>query len=290
MYPTHYKLGLAATLLAFASSITAFAGGAPVDKGASAPTADFFWRSSVQKEETVLLVNKGGVISGRLLFTPTEIIKIQDYFTEREWKPEDSVTVHGADLIVKQGASLPFMNEDALYPPKAGTDSAGNPVTAGTGTLRPAPAVAWLTTSGRPIVAADGNSFVKHQIRVTYRHRPAEWTERGGPEPSSQIARLPRVMRLLTARQPLKIVVFGDSISAGANASGVPIKKNANENWPGTPYAPFQKAYPGRLADKLHERFGSEVTLVNLSVGGMATPSALKCVDRGKRGQATFLD
>ena len=220
----------------------------------------YFWNSPIMREETVLMVRKEGLVSGRLLFRPIEILKIEDYFTKREWKPAEVVTAAGTSLILRDGAPLPFIEERELFPPK------------------PEKKPAFATKDGRPIIAGDGTSFVKNQIRVTYRHRPNEWAERGGAVPECQGDRLPRTLQLLKEHRPLKMVVFGDSISAGANASGVPVRKSPSEYWPGTPYPPCRKAYPGRLVDSLHELFGSEITLVNCSLGGMATPGALKVV------------
>ena len=62
---------------------------------------------------------------------------------------------------------------------------------------------------------------------------------------------------MLKAKKPLKLVVLGDSISAGYNASGM------------TQVAPGTPPYPALVASGLERVFGSPVTLANLSVGGM---------------------
>lgn len=61
----------------------------------------------------------------------------------------------------------------------------------------------------------------------------------------------------LHAKQPVKLVVLGDSISTEADASAI-----ANV-WPNQP------GYPTLVARGLETRFGSKVTLTNLSKGGM---------------------
>ncbi len=61
----------------------------------------------------------------------------------------------------------------------------------------------------------------------------------------------------LRAKQPAKLVMLGDSISTGGDASAVA------QVWP------HQPGYPGLVARALETRFGGKVTLSNLSKGGM---------------------
>ncbi|MFO0952198.1 MAG: hypothetical protein U0835_13820 [Isosphaeraceae bacterium] len=68
---------------------------------------------------------------------------------------------------------------------------------------------------------------------------------------------LARTVQKLKDRKPVRIVVLGDSISTGCNASG----------WAEGP--PFQPAYPELVRRHLHESYGGPVELTNLSVGGM---------------------
>jgi lysophospholipase L1-like esterase len=98
------------------------------------------------------------------------------------------------------------------------------------------------------------------QTCVTYTHAPNLW-QAGVPRFDSNA--LPRSVRKLRARQPLTIVVVGDSISAGCNASG----------WAGAP--PFQPPYPELLQIHLENRFGASVHLRNLAVDGTQAHSVL---------------
>ena len=99
-----------------------------------------------------------------------------------------------------------------------------------------------------------GEKHFFHDRQVSAAYEPAErWS---GPVPAADALGLSLTMERLAAREPLKIVVLGDSISTGANASGV---EGA---------LPGQPGYPDLVADGLHQRFGSVVELTNLSVGG----------------------
>jgi lysophospholipase L1-like esterase len=108
------------------------------------------------------------------------------------------------------------------------------------------------------------------QTIITYEHDAGAWT---GPKPSFDPAALPRTVAKLGRGEPLSIVVLGDSISTGCNASG----------WGGG--APFQPAYQDLLSLHLKKSFGSEIGLTNLSVGGMDTAWALTMLDKVAEGE-----
>jgi acyl-CoA thioesterase I len=98
--------------------------------------------------------------------------------------------------------------------------------------------------------------YAEMQTCITYRHDSDAGTS---PVPRFDPRALPRAVSRLQNREPLSIVVLGDSISAGANASAL------------FDAAPFQPAYPELLGLHLQKRFGGEVNLVNLAVGGTDT-------------------
>ncbi|HVJ67352.1 MAG TPA: SGNH/GDSL hydrolase family protein, partial [Caulifigura sp.] len=91
--------------------------------------------------------------------------------------------------------------------------------------------------------------------------KDARWD---GPRPESAREQLPRLTARLKAKQPVHILVAGDSISAGGNASKV---TNAS---PGCP------AFPELVAGALQRATGSEVSLTNVAVGGWTSDQGLK--------------
>ena len=70
-------------------------------------------------------------------------------------------------------------------------------------------------------------------------------------------AQLGKLRARLAAKQPVKLVMFGDSISTEADASAL------------SKAAPNQPGYPTLVAQELEKKTGAKVTLVNLSKGGM---------------------
>lgn len=103
------------------------------------------------------------------------------------------------------------------------------------------------------------------QTCITYTHAENLWK---GPAPKFDRTALPRTIDRLEKKQPLTIVVIGDSISTGCNASG----------WAGA--APFQPGYPELLREHLDHRYQTKVTLSNISVGGMDTAWATTMIDK----------
>lgn len=102
------------------------------------------------------------------------------------------------------------------------------------------------------------------QTVVTYEHAPGLWA---APVPRFDPAALPTALRKLRDREPLKVVVLGDSISTGCNASG----------WAGGP--PFQPGYPDLVARRLRAQYGGPVEVANLAVGGKDSAWGLTMVD-----------
>ena len=94
------------------------------------------------------------------------------------------------------------------------------------------------------------------QVVVTYTHRKNEWKV-----PPGQFAAkdLPRTLKKLKEHKPVSMVLFGDSISTGCNAS----------KWANT--APFQPFYADLLVQQLEIAYKSKITLTNFSKGGMTS-------------------
>jgi acyl-CoA thioesterase-1 len=192
-----------------------------------------FWRSKVMQDEPILFIQEDGkpVATGRLLFTPraTPTISDPDHTMKYEdgkdyvWKP-------GSDTIELTATSrIPFKTAAQMVPPP------GSP----------------NTLNG--VLFSEGRFFHDLQVQVTYEHA-GTWALQDSPQPEQ----LTRSLGKLRAKQPLKIVALGDSITEGYNASGF----KASEA------PPYQPAYPQLVANTLQERFGSKVTLANLGRAG----------------------
>lgn len=98
-----------------------------------------------------------------------------------------------------------------------------------------------------------GDFFHQRQICVTYTCAPGGWT---GHRPEKAACKLPHTFEKLRSGTPLTAVVYGDSISAGANSS-----KNSNAS-------PFQPPYAELFIEGLRTHFNCPIEFHNPSVGG----------------------
>ncbi|NQV27845.1 MAG: SGNH/GDSL hydrolase family protein [Rhodopirellula sp.] len=107
--------------------------------------------------------------------------------------------------------------------------------------------------------------YADMQTCITDRREPGAWK---GSVSKFDPKSLPRSATRLTKREPLTIITLGDSISAGATASAL------------YDVAPYQPAYPELVRRELAERFGGEVQMTNLAVGGTDTDWGLTQIEK----------
>lgn len=106
--------------------------------------------------------------------------------------------------------------------------------------------------------------YHERQIAVSYEPASRDWSFAPA---ISKIDQLPRLKKLLEEKKPVKVVLFGDSISAGGDCSslhGIP---------------PFQLNYGELVAKKLAKHYGSEVTFINPSRPGATSAYGLGQVE-----------
>jgi acyl-CoA thioesterase-1 len=201
------------------------------------------WAAAEVDDEPLFFLQAAGdeAATARLLFAPKDAPRLRSATGEKSYEVGRDFTWRpgGREVVLTKGSRIPFKTQaEVLLPP-------GSPNS-----------IAASRDGAAHVLFGEGRFFHDQQVLAAY--TPAErWT---GPVPAADPAGLARTIARLAARQPVKVVVLGDSISTGANASGVV----------GAP--PGQMGYPDLVAAALHRRFGGPVTLKNLSVGGMNAP------------------
>ena len=211
-----------------------------------------FWEGTVTHGESVLFIRDPETGSARasVLFPIQKILAVRSSAGDVTYEP-------GRDYVVE-----PDSREIAL-PPGSRIKS-----------VAPAELRRPANTQKYQLTHRDGNGEIYfgsrleyHDLQacITYQHAPGLWQP---AVPKFDPQALPASVFKLLNKKPLSLVVLGDSISAGCNASG----------WAEGP--PFQPAYPELLQRHLSERFQGKVNLHNLSVGGRDTAWAVEMVDK----------
>ncbi len=109
----------------------------------------------------------------------------------------------------------------------------------------------------------EGNWFHTHMVYISYKHTATN--EKVG-ETFDEKA-LPNTLAILKAKKPLRVVLYGDSISHGANASGLSLT---------IPYAP---SWGDQVAQELRKYYKAPVVYFNRALGGTGTNWGVKNVE-----------
>jgi acyl-CoA thioesterase-1 len=208
-----------------------------------------FWRATEIREPLFFIRGTHGEPPKcQLLFKPTEVVLVRSAKREKTFEAGKDFTVDLATGTIElpAGSKIPVTTEEQLYP---------------------------LMTSNLPKIARQGGDrthgiffgegAVYHnlQVEATYRFKPGQWK---GQVPKYAGQSLPKAIAKLQAKQPITLMLCGDSISAGANAS---LLTHAP---PGCP------DYGKLTALALEHHFGSKVTFINHAVGGWTSGNGLQ--------------
>ncbi len=201
-----------------------------------------FWKGGKVVEESVILVEKEGKRVGNLLFSPSRILSVKSYddskiFEEKEYRFE------GRQIIAALNSSLPYMTEAFTH----GGDGAKEQ---GLSTME-------------DLVFTEDCGIVRFQIKVTYEYEESDWEIL----PPFKGDKLLHTLEMGQAKQPLKVVLYGDSISAGCHASSV------------LGYGACLPIWGQTITEALGEKFSVDATLQNLSVGGYISRHGLESVE-----------
>lgn len=214
-----------------------------------------FWRSTRQTETILPIQNQTGARpQASLLFRPSRILSVTSadgltvYTPGKDYLADDRQGI----ITLPAGSRIPFRTRSQLRP----TADENRQLFGGNDPV-----------SAPGIFFSEGGVYQGFQTSIEYDCRSGQWK---GPVPAFAGDRLPRTMALLRAAKPLHLLVMGDSISAGANASG----------YLGS--APESPAYPALTAAALERVYGSPVYLQNVAVSGWrASDGAAQAAKRG---------
>jgi len=211
-----------------------------------------FWSGTTMSNECVLFIKTGTALpTAKLLFTPTDVVKIVRPYTGATYTEGVDYTVDKANktITLTAASGIPYFASTYMYPTTGHADKVGG------GYLQ------WFVNMaawGAPYSDTNHqNEGHQTQVEVTYHHAGTEWASWGGYTCGTATTQLSKTLAKLNSGSPLKMVLMGDSISAGGHASGSFL------NLP-----PYMPAFGTLVAETLRSHYNSDVTFVNVSVAG----------------------
>lgn len=229
-----------------------------------------FWYNVVGREtviynEIVVPIRYGGADEavGYLAYEPSRIISVRDYTLEKEYAPDD-YEINGNKITVKADGTMPYIAAEWLDG-KTLPDEYASQIT--------------LTqyndnggTNDGAHVICEGNMTRTNHLAVTYAYDNKKQSLGFTPAAYSP-ERYANLLAKLEKGAPVKILVFGDSISVGASASQM------------MGFEPMQPTWFDLIKDELAARYygGDEtkITLDNPSVGGTTSEWGVEQINSG---------
>lgn len=199
------------------------------------------WKGGLVRDETVLFMTGDREPEASLLLEPSAIVAVRSPDLKTTYELGRDYTVEGRVLRLPPGSRVPFVTRAEMYPAKAEAGEAFARI--GGGLLR----------GGMP----GGKRFCEMQVAVTYKSDEAGCGSYEPPRFAENV--LSQTLAKLAAKQPLEVVLYGDSIAAGAETSGF---------WNVPPRLP---SWGELVRLSLERRYGGTVALSNPSVGGKSS-------------------
>ena len=199
------------------------------------------WKGDTTYCESVLMEKDGNSLpQGNLLFKPDNIISVTDATLQIHYTEGTDYTIDGNTIKLTLNSKAPFMTKDELY-----VDDPTN-------------AVQMINGNKFIRIEPGKNEFYQDkQLFVTYIHQEKGLGNYVPPKYDKSL--LPKTISKLKKQKKIKIVLFGDSITQGANSSAFDKR------------LPYMPAWGYLLRRKLSEEYNCNVILENSGVGGTAS-------------------
>jgi len=220
-----------------------------------------FWDSGTMHNETVMFKEPrpGQPGSARLLFPPEKVLSMTSATGETVYEEGRDFTVDKEGVLrVTPKSRIAVTTRSELYKPRA---QAGRKH--------------WGPKRGDENTVLARWDFDHHlrQVAVTYTHAKGLWK---GPVPEFAGAKLPRTIRKLKAKEPIRLMIVGDSISVGHSASCMRRDRKP----------PARPAYFTQVAMGLRKAYAVKVHVTNISGNGRIAGWGTSQIERlQKRGR-----
>ena len=208
-----------------------------------------YWFTREIYNETCMFVGEEGEC--RLMYEPSEIKSITDYRLQKTYVEGRDYSINGRIIKRLKGSEIPYWEYDDYFikADEIAEQSFGVEVAADMSkTDIP-------FNEQRYLKYGEYATFTDKQIAVTYRHNDV-YT---GTVPQGQQNKLDRILTKLRSGDDIDLMVYGDSVATGCNASGT---------YQGGEIAPHMPDAYNLLKLYLEKKFSSHITIDNQAVGG----------------------
>ena len=186
-------------------------------------------------ESVVPIADANGEVWIPLYYHAEEIISLQNAELRTTYVPGKDYCLENGGIRILPGSSIRPLTMAECYPAAKGERTFDG-------------------RNGIPyILFSEGTFFHQHQLAVTYRHSDG-WR---GSVPQNDSAHVPLLTKRLKEKEAFRLLIYGDSITAGGNASGF------------TGIAPYLPRFGELYAENLMRLYGVQIDVVNTAVGGM---------------------
>ena len=197
-----------------------------------------FWDSKYMYNETMMFVGKNDAPC--MLFEAEEVISVRSYDLQTEYVENVDYKIEDNCIKLTQNTRIPYFTEEEYYPTEYIKGSV-------VGCTRP---------DKDYILFGEGDTFCKKQIAVTYKHT-GNYT---GPIIEDMSDCFQKTLAKLNAGSPVDVLFYGDSITTGANSSGM------------IGVGPYAESFPEMVTSWLRKKYpNSNIVYTNTAIGGMNT-------------------
>ncbi len=212
------------------------------------------WEGNKAYEEPVCYayVDHDRFVGGELLYTPTKVLKVEAADRSCIYEEGKDYTVKGKQIIRMENSRMPILHRDTYIKPFQGETY-----------------FEWLRLEDPTYFAMILPDIYQFQVLVTYQHEGV-WE---GFIPKANTEYLSHTIQKVKENEPLNLVFYGDSITAGWEASGCDeyvIDMNTLEEFHNqSSRPPYLPAWPSLVTTTLKEHYKcTKITKVNRGAGG----------------------
>ena len=204
------------------------------------------WNTDIVYGESFTMYrDKNGEISAKFLYEPAEILEVRNSGLDVLYEEGKDYFLKDGKLYLTENTAITFMEYEEIF-------------------LKEAIEGKCFPYPDGYLFFTEGHFFHDRQIAVTYKPKNPVWN---GYIPEYKGELLKRTINRLEKDKKLNIVLFGDSISVGANASSL------------TGAKPYQPLFIDLLVENLKKSYGADVTLKNPSIGGRCSAWGMSVLD-----------